>query len=115
MIEAFGRKIRRCLARLFERTEAVAGSSTDGPAVSSEVRSTVEGGNLVLLHMKKGLLFKSNRTGARIWQGLQDRRPLLRIAEELSREFGVPPDVVKRDVDGFIADLESHGLLARRS
>jgi hypothetical protein len=100
-------------SRFWQRGEAR--PSYDEPAVSSEVRSVVEGGNLVLLHIGKGFMFKSNATGARIWQGLLDRRPRRRIAEELSLEFGVPKDIVERDVDDFIADLQSHDLLARRN
>jgi len=103
------------LLRLGRRPEAVPNPGWDEPAVSSDVRSVVEGGNLVLLHIGKGFMFRSNPTGARIWQGLVDRRPRRRIAEELSLEFGVPREVVERDVDEFIADLESHGLLGRRS
>lgn len=85
------------------------------PAVSSEVRSIVDGGSLVLLHVGKGLVFKSNPTGALIWQGLVDRRSPRRIAAELSKEFSVPREVVEKDINQFIADLMSHGLLARGS
>jgi hypothetical protein len=115
MSQTFRDSVRQGLARFFKWSEASPEPGVDEPAVSAEVRSVVEGGNLVLLHVGKGFMFKSNPTGARIWQGLLDRRPRRRIAEELSLEYGVPRDVVEKDVDEFIADLESHGLLGRRS
>ena len=115
MAETIRSRVGQRLLRLWQRHDAAAELDSDEPAVSSEVRSVVEDGNLVLLHMGKGFMFKSNPTGARIWQGLLERRPRRRIAEELSLEFGVPREVVERDVDVFIADLESFGLVARRS
>jgi len=107
------RRWRWGMFRRLDRAPKEAGGGE--PAVSSEVRSVVDGGSLVLLHVGKGLVFKSNPTGALIWQGLVDRRSPRRIAAELSREFAVPQEVVENDVKQFIADLISHGLLAQGS
>jgi len=105
----------RWLWRKFRPDTAALEAGGGEPAVSSEVRSVVDGGSLVLLHVGNGLVFKSNPTGALIWQGLADRRSPRRIAAELSKEFAVPREVVEKDVKQFIADLMSHGLLARGS
>ncbi len=90
-------------------------SSADGPEVlivPSEVRASVEGDNLVFLHIGKGLVYKSNLTGTRIWKGLMNRQPPRLIAEQLSKEYGVPQEQVERHVTDFVADLRQHGLIA---
>jgi len=75
----------------------------------------IEGDGLVVLHIGRGFLFRANATGARVWRGLAGNRPRRLIARDLSLEFGVPQEVVEKDIDEFVADLESNGLVGRRS
>lgn len=104
--------VRNMLQRFAKSAPAGAGGEL---RISADVRAVVEGGSLVVLHVGRGILYKANSTGARVWQGLAGNRPRRSIAKDLSLEFGVPQEVVEKDIDEFVADLESNGLLDRRS
>jgi hypothetical protein len=109
MLRISGRSV---LNVLFGRTDKNSGHGPEVLIVPSEVRASVEGDNLVFLHIGKGLVYKSNSTGSRIWRGLMARQPLRLIAEQLSREYGVPQEQVERHVTDFVADLRQNGLIA---
>ena len=67
----------------------------------------------VFLHVETGTVFRSNRIGARIWQGVLDGRNQEAIADEISREYGAPREQVAQDTAQFLTELESAGFLAR--
>ena len=68
----------------------------------------------VFLHSRSGIVFTSNRIGARIWQGLLDRQGVEAIAARISQEAGMPHDLVRRDTQDFVVELETQGFLRRR-
>jgi hypothetical protein len=82
--------------------------------VSSDARASLDQTGIVFLHVGSGAVFSSNCIGARIWRGLRDRDSLETITADISGEYGVPREQVRRDAAGFVADLEAKGLLARR-
>jgi len=88
--------------------------ATSGLIVPPEVRASLQGDSLVFLHVGKGLVYKSNSTGTRIWRGLMDRQAPRAIAEQISKEYGVPPEQVEQHVHAFVADLQDRGLIALR-
>jgi len=83
-------------------------------SISPDARASVRPDGVVFLHVGSGSVFKSNAIGARIWQGLLEREAVDTIAADISREYTVPREQVERDAAGFIADLETEGLVARK-
>jgi PqqD family protein of HPr-rel-A system len=56
-----------------------------------------------------------NETAARIWELLETRSSLDEIVEVLADEYeGAPPEDLRREVEAFLGDLGSKGLLAAR-
>src|SRR5215471_6845718 len=95
--------VTRAIRSLFPATDAAPKSKGPGYLViPHEVRASVEGDHLVFLHIGQGVVYKSNSTGTRIWRGLMEQKPAEAIAEQLSREFGVPRDQVERHVTNFV-------------
>jgi hypothetical protein len=90
-------------------------TSDDSPIViSSDARVSLEQNGAVFLHAHSGVVFTSNRFGARIWQGLLDRESVETIAASISKAAGVCHDQVRRDTAEFVAELETQGFLSRR-
>jgi Coenzyme PQQ synthesis protein D (PqqD) len=84
-------------------------------AAVSEVRTSVHEDGLALLHIPTGRMFLCNRTGARIWQGIVKGLSIEAIAEEISCECGVAHALVEQHTSSFLAELESRGLVTRRT
>jgi hypothetical protein len=83
-------------------------------AISSDARVSLGQNGAVFLHARNGVVFTSNHVGAQIWQGLLDREGVEAIAARISREAGMPHDLVRRDTAEFVAELETQGFLFRR-
>jgi hypothetical protein len=82
--------------------------------ISADARVSLDQNGAVFLNSRSGVVFTSNRAGARIWQGLLDREGVEAIAARISREEGAPHDLVRRDTAEFVAELETQGFLSRR-
>jgi hypothetical protein len=81
------------------------------PYVTAHVTET----GLVLLHADKGLLFKANHIGARIWKGIAQGQPVQQVAAELSREVNMPVSRLLDDARNFLDVLLQQGLLYREA
>ena len=92
-----------------------AGHFTHSIIPSSEVRASVQQDGVVFLHLRSGIVFRSNRIGAAIWKGLGSRQDLAAIALEIGREYGIPAEQAARDAAGFVAQLEAQGFLVRHA
>jgi hypothetical protein len=86
----------------------------DSIVISPDAKVSLDQNGAVFLHAGRGIVFTSNRIGARIWQGLVDREVVETIAARISREAGVGLDRVRQDATEFVAELETHGFLFRR-
>jgi len=67
---------------------------------------------IVIMRLDSGEFFSLTGTGAAIWRlidGQRDRDALIHAA---AREFDGPGDDIARDVDAFLAQLTTTGLLA---
>jgi hypothetical protein len=80
---------------------------------SPEVRASLQEDGVVFLHLRSGIVFRSNRIGAAIWKGLGSRQELAAIASQIGREYGIPVEQAARDAAGFVAQLEAQGFLVR--
>jgi hypothetical protein len=81
---------------------------------AGEVRASVHNDGLALLHLSTGKVYLCNETGSLIWQGIVAGLSPDAICEEISREFGVAADLVRRQTSPFLCELERRGLLVRR-
>src|SRR5689334_18156721 len=82
--------------------------------VSPHVRATEHEDGIVFLHLRSGTILKSNRTGAMIWNGLAESRPVEEIASELSRRHALPRGQALADAREFMSELEARSLIVRR-
>jgi hypothetical protein len=78
---------------------------------STNVRSTVTDEGVVLLDVSSGKIFHSNPVGARVWVKLQEGSPLSKIVDEISAEFNAPREQVEADVQEYIQNLKTGGLI----
>src|SRR6187397_3090350 len=83
--------------------------------VSPNGRTSSHPDGVVFLHMETGVLFKANRIGARIWEGVLNQDDAETIVSGISRDYAVPLSLVAKDTAGFLADLEAQGFLCLKS
>jgi hypothetical protein len=65
----------------------------------------------VLLHMKTDRFYNLNRTGARFWELLSDGNDLVRIQEQMLREFDVEPAALEKEIQDMIVSLQKEDLV----
>ena len=91
------------MLRFFQRTRRAAERKHGGPfTVSAAGRVSLNPEGAVFLHVETGTVFRSNRIGARIWQGVIDGRNPDAIADEISREYAAPREQVAQDTARFL-------------
>jgi hypothetical protein len=79
--------------------------------ISDSIRRTATEDGGVLLDVLHGRMFCLNVIGARILELMQRGHDEARIAEEISRDYGVEKEIVRADVAEFIESLEKHQIL----
>jgi coenzyme PQQ synthesis protein D (PqqD) len=68
---------------------------------SQVVDTTLDDGEVVLLHLESKMYYSLNATGERIWRGLKEGLSLKEISSQLQNEF----DVQEQDADRSVLDL----------
>ena len=81
--------------------------------LSPEAAASFHDDGVVILHTGKGSLFTANRTGARVWRGLQQQLSLEAIANGISDEYQVAPHTAREHTICFLAELERQTLIQR--
>ena len=104
--------IGRLLGRSQARQETRGGEMS--LVAAGEVRASVHDDGLALLDLSTGKVFLCNETGSLIWQGIVAGLSPDAICEEISREFGVAAELVRRQTSAFVSELERRGLVVRR-
>jgi Coenzyme PQQ synthesis protein D (PqqD) len=66
----------------------------------------------VLLHMKTDRFYNLNRTGTRLWELLSEGYDLVRIQEQMLREFDVEPAILEKEIKDMIVSLEKEDLVS---
>lgn len=84
---------------------------SDANVTTTAVAASIHDRGVLLLHVPSGMLFTSNRVGARIWEHLERNTPARAIAEALSREYRVAFDTAMTSTKRFLAELAAHGLI----
>jgi len=82
--------------------------------LSGEVRSTHNEDGAVVLDIRHDRIYGLNFVGSRILELLKQNYEEPKIAEEISRQFGVGLDTAAADVREFLGSLEKHRLIERR-
>jgi hypothetical protein len=80
-------------------------------AVAREQISSELAGEVVILNLKAGVYHGLDRTGARVWQLVQQPRRVAEIRDALLAEYDVEPQTCERDLLQFLADMAGQGLL----
>ena len=65
----------------------------------------------VLLHMKTDRFYNLNRTGTRFWELLSEGHDLVRIQEQMLREFDVEPAALEKEIKDMIVSLQNEDLV----
>lgn len=68
---------------------------------------------LVLLDLEEGEYLVARGVGPMVWQMLVEGQTSEQIIATVADRFEQDPAVIRRDVEGFIASLESKSLLIR--
>ena len=79
--------------------------------VSDTIRRTETADGGILLDVHHGQMFCLNVVGAKILELMQQGYDESRIADEISRDYGMNRDVVRTDVIEFIETLQKHHIL----
>lgn len=69
------------------------------------------GGETVVLSLATGESFSLDSTGQRIWQLLQDLGDREAVAKRLVEEYEGDDQDIRHDLDEFLKELESRGLI----
>lgn len=70
-------------------------------------------GEIVALDGGKSVYVATNRAGTLLWQRLAAGATREQLADELVDAFGIAADQAATDVDRFVSELETNGLLER--
>ena len=81
-------------------------------AAQETVLSQEVDGEIVLLNIESGEYFGLNEVGSRIWTLLQEGRLADEILGTLVSEYDVPEVVLKSDVQLFLQQLFSKGIIS---
>ena len=83
---------------------------------STAVVSRVIAGETLIVPIRKGVgdlasIYSLNRVGSRVWNAIADPRSAEEIARTLEEEFAEDGQVIARDVQSFLDELSSAGLV----
>lgn len=76
-------------------------------------------GEIVIIPLTSGVgdmedeLYTLNETGRVIWTGLEEKKSLKALSEELSSRFDAPPDTIEKDIIGLIGELLKRKMVVK--
>ena len=82
-------------------------------SATPEAAASIHDDGVVIFHTGKGSLFSSNRTGAQIWRGVEQKLSVDVIAQQLSGEYQIELSTARAHTFGFLAELQRHALVQR--
>jgi hypothetical protein len=83
-------------------------------AVADQVSCDLAG-EAAILHLKSGVYYGLDRTGAWIWSLIQVPRTVAEIRAGLVARYDVEPERAARDLDALLGDLTREGLVEIRN
>lgn len=78
--------------------------------VSADV-SPDASGDVVILHLKDGIYYELNETGARIWELIQQPCSLGAVLEALLAEYETDAQQCEADLLALVEDMAGRGLI----
>jgi hypothetical protein len=78
-----------------------------------EAESSFHDDGVVILHTGKGSLFSSNRTGAQIWRGVEQKLSVDVIAQQISGKYQIELTTAREHTFSFLTELQRHALVQR--
>jgi hypothetical protein len=82
------------------------------PLRTPNLRFVVNENGGVILDVDHNTIFTLNVTGAYVWQGLQNGKPLADIIANLRQDTGGEALLIEHDVRAFLEELEQRHLLS---
>lgn len=79
--------------------------------ISDTIRATTTADGGVLMDVHRGQMFCLNVVGAKVLGLMQKGYDESRVADEISRDYGVNEEIVRRDVIEFIKSLKNNHIL----
>jgi hypothetical protein len=76
--------------------------------------SSVVGSETVILELEKGVYFSLADTGSRIWELLQEPRPIAEIREVIVEEYEVGSVPAAADLLSLLGEMRDRGLVEVR-
>ncbi len=70
------------------------------------------GDELVMMSAQKGNYIGLSEVGARIWELIDRPQELDSVCAHLQREYDVPPETCRAEVETFLTELVRHGAIA---
>ncbi len=70
------------------------------------------GDELVMMSAQKGNYIGLSEVGARIWELIDTPQELGSVCAHLQREYDVPPETCRAEVETFLTELVRHGAIA---
>ena len=89
-------------------------SPGEGFDVPEHVVSKQIGGETVILNLESGTYFGLDAVGARIWELIGEGKSVNEVRSVMLAEFEVSEDVLDRDLERLLRDLQNHELLLPR-
>ncbi len=72
---------------------------------------TEVGGQTMMMSISKGKYYALDATAQRIWQLIEEPRPIGEVVRELVSEYDVTPQQCESDVTRFAGELMDNGLV----
>ena len=69
----------------------------------------------ILLHITSGTYYSLSETSILFWQALTDSKPLAPVVDRITDEYEVKRDRVLEDLQSFLQDLSSCGIITPRT
>ena len=66
---------------------------------------------VVILNLKNGLYFTLDGAGNRIWNLIQEPKPVSEIQDVVLAEYEIEPDQCKQDILALLEELAAEGLI----
>jgi hypothetical protein len=83
--------------------------------IAPSVRSVFSQDGAVLMEIQQGMMYTSNPVGGRILELLSQGLPESDVVETISRECEAPQETVRHDLETYIEQLRSYGIVSPAS
>ena len=82
---------------------------------NSDLITTEMDGDIVMMSIERGEYFGIGGVGSRVWELLEKPVTLPDITAIICAEFDVDQTTCQADMEQFLGELESHGLISQPS